>query len=354
MGLEKVASSHDANVATSDSMKSTQTNDRSNPQQGTGATKTTTQEKQDHSRLSKEGRSPVTAKSSPSPSSNSVEDKRKLFVGGLPTDITNPEFWEFFSQFGELYESVVMFDRDTRRSRGFGFVTYVNPDVSKSLLQMGNHGDGIGRLVMRGKCCEVKAAAPRGQPPTRGGKANRSNRGVPRNQHQTQAQVFPFRHNEQFPVMYQTDNYNMTYPQGFFPNIPGIPGYAPPVYHQTMPPPNHAQPQPHALPHATIYPSVDRDPRDGMVAGAPYFFASPHAVPPPDHFTAPNVFPPTPQMLSNYQQQGYAFVPYVLGHTEAALQATEFALAAQSMEPSIQSIEEMNNNTEGSIDIKKD
>ena len=41
--------------------------------------------------------------------------------------VTDPEFRYFFSQFGELHESVVMFDRVTRRSRGFGFVTYVNP-----------------------------------------------------------------------------------------------------------------------------------------------------------------------------------------------------------------------------------
>ncbi len=41
--------------------------------------------------------------------------------------VTDPEFRYFFSQFGELHESIVMFDRVTRRSRGFGFVTYVNP-----------------------------------------------------------------------------------------------------------------------------------------------------------------------------------------------------------------------------------
>lgn len=352
MGLEKVAPSHDANIATSDFMKSTQTNDRSNPQQGTGAMKTSMEGKQESGRSSKENLSPVSAKSSSLPSSNSVEDKRKLFVGGLPTDITDPEFRDFFSQFGELYESVVMFDRETRRSRGFGFVTYVNPDVSKSLLQMGSYGDGIGRLVMRGKTCEVKAAAPRGQAPTRGGKANRSNRGVPRNQHQAQTKVSSFSHNEQFPVMYQSDSYNMPYPQGFFYNLPGVPGYAPAVYHQTMPPPNHAQP--HALPHGTIYPNVDRDPRDGVVAGAPYFFPSPHAVPPPDHFTAPNAFPPMPQILPNHQQQGYAFVPYVPSQTESSPQSKEIPITAQSMDPIIQSMQGMNNNTEGVIDIKKD
>lgn len=48
----------------------------------------------------------------------------------LILSVTDPEFRHFFSQFGELHEAVVMFDKVTGRSRGFGFVTYVNP-VSK-------------------------------------------------------------------------------------------------------------------------------------------------------------------------------------------------------------------------------
>ena len=52
--------------------------------------------------------------------------------------VTDPEFRNFFSQFGELQESVVMFDRETRRSRGFGFVTYVNP-VRLLIHSLNNH-----------------------------------------------------------------------------------------------------------------------------------------------------------------------------------------------------------------------
>lgn len=38
--------------------------------------------------------------------------------------VTQEEFYDFFGQFGEVSDSIVMFDRDTHRSRGFGFVTY--------------------------------------------------------------------------------------------------------------------------------------------------------------------------------------------------------------------------------------
>ena len=72
--------------SSSEFVKSTQTNDHSNPQQGTGATKTTMQEKQDYGRQSNNDRKTVPQKSNAAPQPNHGEDKRKLFVGGLPTD----------------------------------------------------------------------------------------------------------------------------------------------------------------------------------------------------------------------------------------------------------------------------
>eukprot|EP00543_Licmophora_paradoxa_P001559 CAMPEP_0202443676 /NCGR_PEP_ID=MMETSP1360-20130828/2866_1 /ASSEMBLY_ACC=CAM_ASM_000848 /TAXON_ID=515479 /ORGANISM="Licmophora paradoxa, Strain CCMP2313" /LENGTH=250 /DNA_ID=CAMNT_0049059413 /DNA_START=819 /DNA_END=1571 /DNA_ORIENTATION=- len=54
-----------------------------------------------------------------------------------------------------------MFDRETRRSRGFGFVTYGDPAVCRRLLSSGD-GDGtVGRLEMQGKTCEIKSAQPK-------------------------------------------------------------------------------------------------------------------------------------------------------------------------------------------------
>jgi hypothetical protein len=214
---------------------------------------------------------------------------------------------------------------------------------------MGNHGDGIGRLLMRGKTCEVKAAAPRGQAPTRGGKANRSNRGGPRNQHQAQAQQVPyFGHNEKFLVMYQNDTYNMPYSQGVYSIVPGVPDYVPTVYYHAMPPPSHAQPN--SPLHGAIPLSADCDPSESGITGTPYFFASP----PPDCFSVPNTFPPTPQIPAHYHQQGYAFVPYAPDHTQSAFPAMEMASMTQSMEPSIQAIEKENTNDEGVIKVEKE
>ena len=86
MGVEKVAAIHDSNVSSADFVKPTQTNDHSNPQQGSGAVKATMQEKEDHVRQNKKDRNPVPGKPNGPKVSNNGEDKRKLFVGGLPTD----------------------------------------------------------------------------------------------------------------------------------------------------------------------------------------------------------------------------------------------------------------------------
>ena len=47
----------------------------------------------------------------------------KIFVGGLPYHTTDASLREFFEQFGEIDEAVVITDRQTNKSRGYGFVS---------------------------------------------------------------------------------------------------------------------------------------------------------------------------------------------------------------------------------------
>ncbi|MCA9719364.1 MAG: RNA-binding protein, partial [Myxococcales bacterium] len=47
----------------------------------------------------------------------------KLFIGGLSWNTNNEGLSDAFSQFGKVVEANVILDRDTGRSRGFGFVT---------------------------------------------------------------------------------------------------------------------------------------------------------------------------------------------------------------------------------------
>ena len=67
----------------------------------------------------------------------------KLFVGGLPWAVDSARLEEVFSEFGEIVEAKVIVDRETGRSRGFGFVTYSTPEAAQDALALdGQDVDG--------------------------------------------------------------------------------------------------------------------------------------------------------------------------------------------------------------------
>lgn len=86
-------------------------------------------------------------------------DSRKLFIGGLPADVTDGQFLGFFKQFGPVIDSVVMLDRATKRSRGFGFVTFAREEDAMSLLTA--IPGKTGYVLINDKQCEVKASTPK-------------------------------------------------------------------------------------------------------------------------------------------------------------------------------------------------
>ncbi|KAF9530916.1 hypothetical protein CPB83DRAFT_762298 [Crepidotus variabilis] len=67
----------------------------------------------------------------------------KLFIGGLAGSVTSESMREFFSQFGKVIDSTVMLDRETGRSKGFGFVSLEDVNVQPLL--------GFGTLEIDGK-----------------------------------------------------------------------------------------------------------------------------------------------------------------------------------------------------------
>ncbi|MBW1879400.1 MAG: RNA-binding protein [Deltaproteobacteria bacterium] len=94
---------------------------------------------------------------------------KKLFVGGLSWNTTDDGLNEAFAQFGEVTEAKVINDRDTGRSRGFGFVTFEDAkdaDAAASSL------DGS---TLDGRSIRVNEAneRPRGD---RGGNRDRGSR----------------------------------------------------------------------------------------------------------------------------------------------------------------------------------
>jgi hypothetical protein len=64
----------------------------------------------------------------------------RLFVGGLSRDTTADELRTLFSEVGDVIDAVIVADRDTGDSRGFGFVTMADrKSASKAMRQLSGH-----------------------------------------------------------------------------------------------------------------------------------------------------------------------------------------------------------------------
>uniref|UniRef100_A0A0W0G355 RRM domain-containing protein n=1 Tax=Moniliophthora roreri TaxID=221103 RepID=A0A0W0G355_MONRR len=79
----------------------------------------------------------------------------RYFVGGLAPNTTSESMKEFFGTYGKVVDATVMVDRDTGRSKGFGFVTFEDATNTDQLVGKA--------LTLDEKQIEVKAAQPRSQ-----------------------------------------------------------------------------------------------------------------------------------------------------------------------------------------------
>ena len=59
----------------------------------------------------------------------------KLFVAGLPYDLNDEELEEIFEKFGPLTSARVAIDRETGKSKGFGFVEMLNDSDGKEAIE---------------------------------------------------------------------------------------------------------------------------------------------------------------------------------------------------------------------------
>lgn len=71
----------------------------------------------------------------------------KLFVGNLAWSTDTPTLENVFRQFGNVVDAVVMQDRDTGRSRGFGFITFAQEEEAQAAINALNDTDIGGRNV---------------------------------------------------------------------------------------------------------------------------------------------------------------------------------------------------------------
>jgi RNA recognition motif-containing protein len=72
---------------------------------------------------------------------------KKLFVGGLSWDTSDAGLQQAFAEFGEVVEAKVILDRETGRSRGFGFVTLKDDRSGQTAIQAMHDSTLDGRQI---------------------------------------------------------------------------------------------------------------------------------------------------------------------------------------------------------------
>ena len=83
---------------------------------------------------------------------------KKLFVGGLAWATTDDGLRQAFERFGQVAEAKVIMDRETGRSRGFGFVSFNDDGQGSAAMQEMDGGQLDGRTI---KVNEAQERAPR-------------------------------------------------------------------------------------------------------------------------------------------------------------------------------------------------
>ena len=74
-------------------------------------------------------------------------NNKKLFVGSLPWSVNDDQLKEIFSQAGNVVSAQVVKDRDTGRSKGFGFVEMSTDEEAAAAVEKLNNSDVDGRKI---------------------------------------------------------------------------------------------------------------------------------------------------------------------------------------------------------------
>lgn len=82
-------------------------------------------------------------------------NNKKLFIGSLPWGVDDQRLAEIFSQAGNVVTAQVVKDRETGRSRGFGFVEMSTDEEAQNAVKNLNGSDVDGRKIV------VNIARPR-------------------------------------------------------------------------------------------------------------------------------------------------------------------------------------------------
>ena len=84
-----------------------------------------------------------------------------LYVGNLAYDVTQDDLRDAFGEFGEVSSANVITDRETGKSKGFGFIDMPNDSEGEAAIQ------GLNEKEIKGRAIKVNQARPREERPRR-------------------------------------------------------------------------------------------------------------------------------------------------------------------------------------------
>lgn len=85
----------------------------------------------------------------------------KLFVGSLAYGVTDDQLTEAFAECGTVVSAKVIIDRDTQRSKGFGFVEMSSDEEAKAAIDKLNNTEIAGRSIIVNEARPQEARPPR-------------------------------------------------------------------------------------------------------------------------------------------------------------------------------------------------
>lgn len=86
----------------------------------------------------------------------------KIYVGGLPYQVTDEQLAQMFSSYGEVQSAKIILDRQTNRSKGFGFVEMDDESGKRAM-------DELNGAELGGRTLTVNEARPQADRPAGGG-----------------------------------------------------------------------------------------------------------------------------------------------------------------------------------------
>jgi cold-inducible RNA-binding protein len=94
----------------------------------------------------------------------------RIYVGNLPYTADNEQLVQLFSAFGEVVEASVVMDRDSGRSKGFGFVQMSSDDAARNAIV------SLNETMLSNRTIRVSEAQPRPERSTASRSGGRSDR----------------------------------------------------------------------------------------------------------------------------------------------------------------------------------